>query len=96
MNRKRKLNETMTRDIRNVTRGQCQTCGDCDGFISVTARVLCDYCGCPPAHHENLVNKKPKADPDLGLEILELEDNTEEDTTESSEEEQIAAGSEKL
>ena len=72
MGRKRKLNETMTRDIRNITRGQCQACGDCDGFISVNARVLCDYCGCPPAHHESLGCKKPKSDPDLGLEILDL------------------------
>jgi len=76
----------MTRDIRNVTRGQCQACGDCDGFISVNARVLCDYCGCPPAHHESLGCKKPKSDPDLGLEILELEDNTEEETTTESSE----------
>ena len=95
MGRKRKLVETMTRDIRNVARGQCQACGDCEGFISVNGRVLCDYCGCPPAQHENLVCKKPKSDPDIvksGLEILELEDNTEEDTTESSEEEQTNSG----
>jgi len=59
ISRKRKR-ERMTRDIRNITRGQCQACGDCDGFISVSGRVLCDYCGCPPAHHENLVKKARK------------------------------------
>jgi len=47
----------MTRDIRNITRGHCKACGDCEAFISVSGRVLCDYCGCPPAHHENLVKK---------------------------------------
>ena len=55
--RKRKFQEIlpeMTRDIRNVHRGQCQACGDCEAFISVSGRVLCDYCGCPPAQHENL------------------------------------------
>ena len=30
------------------------------GFISVSGRVLCDYCGCPPARHENLVKKSRK------------------------------------
>ena len=90
----------MTRDIRNVHRGQCQACGDCGAFISVSGRVLCDYCGCPPAQHENLEkdqNKKShnkteseitevsvsSIEKDLALEILELED---EDDSETSDE----------
>ena len=59
--RKRKFLEIlpeMTRDIRNVHRGQCQACGDCEAFISVSGRVLCDYCGCPPAQHENLARSE--------------------------------------
>ena len=59
--RKRKFQEIlpeMTRDIRNVHRGQCQACGDCEAFISVSGRVLCDYCGCPPAQHENLASRE--------------------------------------
>merc|ERR1712223_1007679 len=51
----------MTRDIRNVHRGQCQACGDCEAFISVSGRVLCDYCGCPPAQHENLARENKKS-----------------------------------
>ena len=61
--RKRKFLEIlpeMTRDIRNVHRGQCQACGDCEAFISVSGRVLCDYCGCPPAQHENLATENKK------------------------------------
>lgn len=85
----------MTRDIRNVTRGQCQACGDCEGFISVSGRVLCDYCGCPPTHHEILAsgcsaaaNKKarPEDETDLSevnsLEILELEDDDDDEEDE--------------
>jgi len=62
--RKRKFPEIlpeMTRDIRNVHRGQCQACGDCEAFISVSGRVLCDYCGCPPAQHENLARENKKS-----------------------------------
>ena len=62
--RKRKFLEIlpeMTRDIRNVHRGQCQACGDCEAFISVSGRVLCDYCGCPPAQHENLARENKKS-----------------------------------
>ena len=93
--RKRKYSE-MTRDIRNISRGHCKACGDCEGFISVSGRVLCDYCGCPPAHHENLVKKARKtssatassADSDLSevssFEILELEDSDEDETEEES------------
>lgn len=42
----------MSRDIQNCIRGACLTCGECPSFISVSGRVLCDYCGCPPARHE--------------------------------------------
>ena len=44
----------MARDIRNVERGACvDGCRSCPNFLSVEpGRVLCDYCGCPPAKHE--------------------------------------------
>lgn len=60
--RKRSASESMTRDIRNIPRGHCNACGDCEIFtIENRGRVLCDYCGCPPAHHENLVKKARKS-----------------------------------
>jgi len=75
----------MTRDIRNITRGQCQACGDCEGFISVSGRVLCDYCGCPPARHENLV-KKARTNSDGGADSPRdlLEENSQSDLSEVS------------
>ena len=44
------------RDARNLRRGFCRECGEtfCPAFISVSGRVLCDYCGCPPGRHELL------------------------------------------
>ena len=50
----------MARDIRNVNRGCCQSCKSCSNFISVSGRVLCDYCGCPPAQHQQLPEEKLK------------------------------------
>ena len=29
--------ESMTRDIRNITRGQCQACGDCEGLYFISS-----------------------------------------------------------
>ena len=54
------MNKDVQKDIRNVTRGQCQSCNGCDGFLSVSDQIICDYCGCPPARHENLDLKKSK------------------------------------
>lgn len=99
--RKRKFQEIlpeMTRDIRNVHRGQCQACGDCEAFISVSGRVLCDYCGCPPAQHENLAREISKKSKDSNsadlvtadvssLEIQELDDIVDSDEDHSSSEE---------
>lgn len=90
--RKRSACESMTRDIRNISRGQCKACGDCEGFLTVSGQVRCDYCGCPPAHHENLVKKARKDSSEdksdisevSSLEILELED-TEDDEGNSTE-----------
>ena len=46
------------------------------GFISVSGRVLCDYCGCPPARHENLVKKSRKnSDADSAGETNLVEEN---------------------
>jgi len=42
----------MSRDIQNRLRGVCLDCGECPAFISLSGRILCDYCGCPPARHE--------------------------------------------
>lgn len=42
----------MSRDIQNCMRGACLTCGECPSYISVSGRILCDYCGCPPARHK--------------------------------------------
>jgi len=41
----------MSRDIHNFLRGQCLACSECPSFICVSGKVLCDYCGCPPARH---------------------------------------------
>ncbi len=43
-------------DVLRVPRGRCHACEWCPKFISVSKRVLCDYCGCPPAKHLNLSN----------------------------------------
>ena len=50
--------EKMSRDIRNIIRGRCQSCSSCSGFISVSGRVRCDYCGCPPAQHQQLEDQQ--------------------------------------
>ena len=44
----------MSRDIRNIIRGKCESCSSCSSFISVSGRVRCDYCGCPPAQNQHL------------------------------------------
>ncbi len=43
-------------DVFRISRGECLTCGAnfCAAFISLSGRVLCDYCGCPPARHRRL------------------------------------------
>lgn len=45
---------SLSRDVHHVLRGRCNLCeGEaCFGFISVSGRVVCDYCGCPPAKHQ--------------------------------------------
>ena len=30
---------------------RCLLCSECPAYICLSARVLCDYCGCPPARH---------------------------------------------
>jgi hypothetical protein len=42
----------MSLDIQNRVRGACLSCGECPAYLCVTGRVLCDYCGCPPARHQ--------------------------------------------
>ena len=48
----------MARDIRNVIRGRCDGCKSCSSFLSCTRRVICDYCGCPPAQHVEIREKR--------------------------------------
>ena len=40
-----------TFDIAGCLRGQCLSCSECPAYICLSGRVLCDYCGCPPARH---------------------------------------------
>ena len=42
-----------SRDLLHRLRGRCLACGECPAYICLElARVLCDYCGCPPARHQ--------------------------------------------
>ena len=44
-----------TFDIAGCLRGQCLSCSECPAYICLSGRVLCDYCGCPPARHVSSV-----------------------------------------
>ena len=52
----------MARDIRNVKRGSCNNCTSCTNYISLSGKVLCDYCGCPPAKHDQLEDAEERPD----------------------------------
>lgn len=39
-------------DLHRCLRGRCLACDECPAYICLSARVLCDYCGCPPARHQ--------------------------------------------
>ena len=41
-------------DALRVARGHCLSCEWCPRFLSPSKRILCDYCGCPPAKHHGL------------------------------------------
>ena len=43
-------------DALRVARGHCLSCEWCPRFLSPSKRILCDYCGCPPAKHQRLDN----------------------------------------
>lgn len=67
-------------DVRNLMRGYCTTCGEeaCSQFLSVSGRVLCDYCGCPPARHELLADLSASTslnESDKQTELLSEEDS---------------------
>jgi hypothetical protein len=47
-------------DVLRVPRGHCLACEWCPEFISLSRRVICEYCGCPPAKHKNLEVTKSK------------------------------------
>jgi len=48
----------MSRDVLNILRGNCLSCTECPAFICLSGRVLCDYCGCPPAKHLRIEENK--------------------------------------
>ena len=41
-------------DALRVARGHCLSCDWCPRFLSPSKRILCDYCGCPPAKHHRI------------------------------------------
>ena len=43
-------------DAMRVPRGHCLSCDWCPRFLSPSKRILCDYCGCPPAKHHRVDN----------------------------------------
>jgi len=55
-------------DIAGCLRGRCFSCSECPAYICLSARVLCDYCGCPPARHQREEEEKRE-----GLEELTAE-----------------------
>jgi len=55
-------------DIAGCLRGRCLSCSECPAYICLSARVLCDYCGCPPARHQREEEEKRE-----GLEELTAE-----------------------
>jgi len=71
-------------DIAGCLRGQCLSCSECPAYICLSGRVLCDYCGCPPARHQ-------REEEEGGLEELTAELSVEEErklrTPRASEEE---------
>ena len=61
----------MGKDKRGVLRGKCLKCEECDEYeTTVTASILCEYCGHSPVEHEpisseeeTLPAKKPRLEP---------------------------------
>merc|ERR1711993_187392 len=49
-------------DIRNVRRGSCQQCFECDLYRAGKIQILCMNCDCPPVKHENLDGKNMNED----------------------------------
>ena len=49
-----------------VTRGRCSGCEQCEAFMvadvtfAADVRVLCLYCGCPPAKHARVAEVEPE------------------------------------
>jgi len=61
----------MGKDKRGVLRGKCLKCEECDEYeTTVTASILCEYCGHRPVEHEPITSeeetlpaKKPRLEP---------------------------------
>ena len=69
-----------SRDIRNVSRGRCLSCDECPKFVSLSGRVLCDYCGCPPARHQQVQEELHR--------VVQMEADMDQGQVESDEEEE--------
>ena len=79
----------MGKDKTGVLRGKCLKCEECDEYeTTVTASILCEYCGHRPVEHESITSedetlpaKKPRLEPiqeELEIDLsCELEGQTE-------------------
>merc|ERR1712117_709216 len=58
--------EVANEDIYGISRGKCNECGQCEVYMTAASglptqscyRILCLYCGCPPAYHEVIGSTK--------------------------------------
>ena len=78
-------------DALRVARGHCLSCEWCPRFLSPSKRILCDYCGCPPAKHQRLDNDNQKGSSSSssggGSKKIKLTDKASSSGTPSSEDE---------
>ena len=73
-------------DALRVARGHCLSCEWCPRFLSPSKRILCDYCGCPPAKHQRLDNDNQKGNSSgSGSKKIKLTDKASSSGTPSSE-----------
>lgn len=74
----------MTKDIRDIERGICLNCDSCQNYICISGRILCDYCGCPPARHQSVSNNQRSKSVEIKFEGLDLQSNGESVSTTNS------------
>ena len=75
-------------DALRVARGHCLSCEWCPRFLSPSKRILCDYCGCPPAKHQRLDNDNQKGNSSSGSKKIKLTDKASSSGTPSSEDDE--------